>query len=158
MSFTALSHRSRILAALFVLALAAPHETAAAQAPLASAVQQAPAPRTEASRARVEYALYSGNGVDGSRLFATAETEVRGKNWREFAQRLQAQRFPAYPRTEPAFFTWLAERGWELVECERREEVVALLGDRDLVTRCHFRRTVAGGAAPANGDADASGR
>ena len=132
---------------------------AGAQSPLATTVAGSPVPRPDtlpanspaapSSRAPVEYAMYVGEGVDGSRVFATASGDVRGRNWPQFAQRLGAPRFPEYPRTEPAFFTWLAERGWVLVQCERREETVGLLGDTDTVSRCWFRRENADPASDA---------
>ena len=101
---------------------------------------------------RVEYALYVGEGLGGRRMFATATSEVRAKHWHQFAERLKTQPFPEYPRTEPAFFDWLAGQGWQLVQCERRDEVVGLLGDRDLVTRCYFRRVASSAPAPEAGD------
>jgi hypothetical protein len=125
--------------------------------PQAPALQPADSLRFTARSSTVEYALYIGVGNGGGRTFATATRDVSGKNWAQFAERLGTARFPEYPRTEPAFFNWLASDGWELVECHRAEEVTGLLGDRDTVTRCHFRRAPStpgtagesrGGAAP----------
>ena len=147
-----------ITAAVLAISLALLPSCARAQEPVVPTAPQAQPVHSAAPQSRVEYALYVGNGIDGARIFASAISDVRGRNWRDFAKRLQAERFPDYPRTEPAFFTWLAERGWELVECERREETVSLLRDRDVVTRCHFRRVVPVSAASSTGDAEGPSR
>ena len=118
----------------------------------AGAAENRTAAAPPAATERIEYGLYVGEGVGGPRMFATATSRVQAKHWHQFAQRLKTQPFPEYPSTEPAFFDWLAGQGWQLVQCERRDEVVGLLGDRDLVTRCYFRRVASAAPAPAAGD------
>ena len=127
----ALTHVALSLASLIVYSIAAPGAAAQVGAPVVVDSSVAPA---------VEYALYIGEGFGGARTLATPTSAVRGKNWAQFAERLGVARFPSYPQSEPAFFSWLGAQGWSLVQCTRQEETTGLLGDRDDVTRCWFRR------------------
>lgn len=143
MPFAPFSSRALGRAAGLVLLIASASFPAGAQLTAASIPAESGTPgRPTASvpGTRFEYGLYVGEGLGGRRTFATGTSTVAGKNWRQFADRLGTKPFPEYPSTEPAFFNWLADQGWDLVGCERNEEIVGLLGDRDTVTRCYFRR------------------
>ena len=150
--------RTASLLALLIASAALPADAqstasvASADTPSAAASTDRATAGPARTAARIEYGLYVGEGYGGRRSFTTGTSSVAGKNWKQFAERLKVEHFPDYPSSEPAFFDWLAERGWELVECERREEIVGLLGDRDTVTRCYFRRVVGVSTEPAAGD------
>lgn len=150
--------RAASLLALLIASAAPPAgaqstaSAASADTPSAAASNDRATAGPARAAARIEYGLYVGEGYAGRRSFTTGTSSVAGKNWKQFAERLEAEPFPDYPSAEPAFFDWLAERGWELVECERREEIVGLLGDRDTVTRCYFRRAAGASAGSAPGD------
>ena len=141
-TFTFRPLRSAAVFAALLLSTAAPLIAQPPASPTSAEPQDSRATIAFSTETRLEYALYVGEGLGGRRSFATATRTIAGRNWQQFAERLRTPPFPEYPSTEPAFFNWLGERGWELVGCQRHDEIVGLLGDRDIVTRCYFRRVV----------------